>query len=142
MTEDQRERQVENIVHVCYEAIRAYVESIGVGDFPVWQKAPKHRQQMYRDGVEYYLGLLEVGRSANPARRHRAWVDEKIADGWRYGAKIDADRKEHPWILDFEQLPVEKQCQDHIFAAVVAAIWTSTIKRQRELPLVVGERTQ
>ncbi|MDE6374018.1 MAG: Ryanodine receptor Ryr [Clostridia bacterium] len=35
---------------------------------------------------------------------HEVWSAGKIADGWIYGEEIDADKKTHPSLVEYEQL--------------------------------------
>jgi RyR domain-containing protein len=38
---------------------------------------------------------------------HEAWLAEKIADGWTWGKELDETLKKSPYIVHFEQLPVD-----------------------------------
>jgi RyR domain len=41
---------------------------------------------------------------------HEVWAQERVANGWRYGARRDDARKEHPCLVPYEELPdSEKQ---------------------------------
>jgi hypothetical protein len=43
---------------------------------------------------------------------HEIWAQRKIADGWRYGPRLDGVRKRHPWIVPYEELPNSVQEYD------------------------------
>ena len=47
---------------------------------------------------------------------------EKVERGWQYGPLKDADLKEHPCIVPFDELPPEQQAKDHLFKAIVDAL--------------------
>jgi hypothetical protein len=53
---------------------------------------------------------------------HENWMKEKEADGWKYGTIKDPEKKEHPCIVPFEQLPKEQQFKDHLFRGIVHAM--------------------
>lgn len=36
---------------------------------------------------------------------HEVWAAGRIADGWTYGEKRDDEKKTHPCLLPYEQLP-------------------------------------
>ncbi len=36
---------------------------------------------------------------------HDVWASGRIADGWQYGEKRDDEKKTHPCLLSYEQLP-------------------------------------
>jgi len=35
---------------------------------------------------------------------HEVWAEGKLKEGWRYGKKLDADKKEHPSLIPYEEL--------------------------------------
>lgn len=40
---------------------------------------------------------------------HEVWAENRIREGWRYGAKRDDDKKETPCMVPYEELPeIEK----------------------------------
>ena len=53
---------------------------------------------------------------------HESWMRQKVTDGWVFGAEKNPDRKEHPCLVPFDQLPREQQAKDFIFRAVVHAL--------------------
>ena len=36
---------------------------------------------------------------------HEAWAAGRIADGWKYGATRDDEKKTHPCLVPYEELP-------------------------------------
>lgn len=43
---------------------------------------------------------------------HNVWADQRIKDGWKYGPARSDERKEHPCLRPFEQLPPSEQEYD------------------------------
>jgi hypothetical protein len=43
---------------------------------------------------------------------HIRWMNEKLANGWRYGTPRDDVKKKHPLILPWEELPIEEKQKD------------------------------
>ncbi len=43
---------------------------------------------------------------------HDRWVADKVRNGWRYGPERDDERKVHPGIVDWEQLPDGERDKD------------------------------
>jgi voltage-gated potassium channel Kch len=43
---------------------------------------------------------------------HDRWVAERVRSGWRYGPERDDDRKIHPLIVDWDQLPDSERAKD------------------------------
>jgi DNA-binding transcriptional MerR regulator len=85
---------------------------------PPWDEAPAYQAR------EATAGVKEVMR--NPAltaeQSHELWVDRMRADGWTYGTTKDFERKTHPTLLPFGELPTEQQLKDRLFIAIVRAL--------------------
>ena len=53
--------------------------------------------------------LLELTEQI-AANVHEVWAQQRIADGWRYGRERNDERKEHPCLVPYDELPdSEKQ---------------------------------
>jgi len=106
------------IARVCHEANRALCA--GLGDFsqPAWEDAPEWQVQSAKTGVEFNLANPDAPASAS----HDSWLAEKERDGWKFGPVKDAEKKEHPCFVPYEDLPKEQQAKDHLFKAIVAAL--------------------
>jgi len=45
---------------------------------------------------------------------HDVWARQRLAEGWRYGAARNDERKEHPCLVPYEDLPeIEKEYDRH-----------------------------
>jgi len=43
---------------------------------------------------------------------HEVWAQERIAQGWRYGRERNDERKEHPFLIPYEELPESEKIFD------------------------------
>lgn len=43
---------------------------------------------------------------------HDIWAQQRLADGWRFGASRDDSKKEHPCLVPYEQLPESEKEYD------------------------------
>lgn len=43
---------------------------------------------------------------------HDVWAQSRINDGWRYGPERNDERKEHPCLVEYEQLPDSERAYD------------------------------
>lgn len=102
------------IAKVCHEANRAYCQAIGDDSQAPWEQAPDWQKESAVKGVEFHLS-----GDHDPSASHQSWYDEKKADGWIYGPVKDVEKKEHPCMVAYSQLPKEQQAKDYIFRAVV-----------------------
>lgn len=116
---------VEQIAHVCHEANRAYCETIGDLSQLPWADAPEWQRVSSKMGVEFHLHNLERGGEPSPSASHESWLAEKTMDGWKFGAVKDAEKKEHPCFVPYDQLPEEQKVKDYIFCAVVKAFYVA-----------------
>jgi hypothetical protein len=109
---------VEELARVCHEVNRAYCAAIGDKSQVPWDEAPEWQRQSVVNGVRFIVG----NPSALPSASHESWMEEKRAQGWKYGPVKDVVRKEHPCFMPYEQLPPEQRVKDHLFQAVVRTL--------------------
>jgi hypothetical protein len=113
---DERAR-IDRIARVCHEVNRAYCAALGDNSQPAWDDAPSWQRESVRMGVDLHL-MGDFG----PEASHLSWMNEKYNTGWVYGEVKDPEKKEHPCLVPFDQLPKEQQAKDYIFRAVVHAL--------------------
>lgn len=105
---------------VAHEVNKAYCESLGDHSQPTWKDAPNWQKDSAIKGVELHIN----NPGAGPEASHEGWMKEKIENGWKYGPIKDPEKKEHPCLVPFSELPREQQAKDFIFRAVVHAMAT------------------
>lgn len=103
------------IAQVAHEVNRAYCASLGDVSQPAWADAPEAQQQSILAGVAMHI----ANPLATPADSHAAWLADKLAAGWVFGLVKDADKKEHPCCVPYDELPAEQKAKDYVFRAVV-----------------------
>lgn len=109
---------IPDIARVCHEANRAYCISLGDFSQPHWDAAPLWQQESVIEGVQYLMD----NELAEPQDSHNSWLEEKRAAGWKYAPVKDADKKEHPCFVPYEELPEEQRRKDYLFMSVVGAL--------------------
>lgn len=109
---------VGGIARVCHEVNRAYCEALGDHSQPAWEDSPAWQRESAELGVRLHLGNFEAG----PEASHESWMAQKLADGWTWGREKNPEKKEHPCLVPFGELPPEQQAKDFIFRAVVHAL--------------------
>ena len=106
---------IERIARACHEANRAMCASFGDHSQLPWGQAEQWQRDSAIAGVKFRLENPDAGVDC----QHNAWMQDKIDNGWKYGTKKDAELKEHPCIVPFDQLPPEQKAKDAIFSAIV-----------------------
>ena len=63
------------------------------------------------ENIELSADLLELTELL-ASHIHQVWAQQRIAEGWKYGAKRDDERKEHPCLIPYEILPENEKQYD------------------------------
>lgn len=108
----------EEIASICHEANRAYCVTLGDLSQPTWDAAPAWQRNSAIAGVRFHVDNPDAGDSAS----HESWLREKVNAEWVYGPVKDPDKRTHPCIVPFDQLPIEQQRKDALFRAIVHAL--------------------
>lgn len=109
---------IEAIAIICHQANKAWCEINGDNSQQDWGDAPQWQRDSCIKGVEFCLQNPEAPASAN----HDSWLEEKERTGWVYGPVKDADKKEHPCCVPYDELPRVQKVKDSLFKAIVGAL--------------------
>ena len=109
---------ISRIAETCHELNRVFC--LGMNDHSQvrWTDAPDWQRQSAFKGVLYHY----QNPWSTPADSHNSWLEEKLNTGWSYGEVKDPDKKTHPCIVPFEELPLAQQTKDIIFHATVKGL--------------------
>jgi len=106
------------IAIICHEANKALCEVNGDFSQKSWRDAADWQRESAVKGVNFRVENPDAPASA----QHDAWSKDKLADGWVYGETKDAEKKTHPCLVAFEDLPEFQQKKDKLFQAIVDAL--------------------
>lgn len=106
------------IARVCHEVNRAYCASLGDTSQPAWTDTPQWQRDSALAGVRMHIAKPD----ATPEDSHRSWMAAKLEDGWKFGPEKDPQKKEHPCMVPYEELPQEQRAKDYLFRGVVHAL--------------------
>lgn len=115
-TKSAHDATLEKIAKATHEINRAYCAAIGDNSQPSWEDAPDWQKASAMAGVKAVLD----GTCKTPEEQHASWMAQKAADGWVYGATKDPERKKHPCMVPYAELPQQQQVKDHLFRAACA----------------------
>lgn len=99
MNREQFVAQVRHIGWVAYQ--------IAVGQ-AYNEVANEDQLQSLYDGIRF----ADANPDRTPEQNHENWMLAKISQGWVYGPVKDFDKKTHPDMVPFEQLPAVEQRKD------------------------------
>lgn len=116
-----RETAFALIARAAHEANRAYCQ---ITEDPLqrdrWERMTDEFRAGLTRGVVKIANLAIAGETVLPSTIHEAWMADKKADGWTLGA-FDPEKKTHPNLKPFGELPEAQQKKDELFIVVV---WT------------------
>lgn len=118
---------IEDIAKICHEANKALCETQNDLTQPAWAAAPDWQVESAIVGVRFCMDNPDAPASAN----HESWLKQKEDEGWKYGPVKDADKKEHPCFVPYDQLPPEQKAKDHLFKAIVGALAPFAVEGRR-----------
>lgn len=81
-----------------------------------WSDAPEWQRESAIKGVSGALA------GNTPEQQHEAWTQHKVAEGWVFGPEKDAERKTHPCLVPYAQLPPAQQVKDRVYIDTVRAV--------------------
>jgi hypothetical protein len=111
----------EAIAHVCHEANRALQKEQNDPTIPVsvkWEKLDEETRASAVQGVANILG----GIVKTPRQSHEQWCQFKRDHGWTLGPVKDETKKEHPLLVDYDELPESQRITDSLFFAIVSTL--------------------
>lgn len=103
------------IAMVCHTVNAAFCRAIGDDTQPSWADAPDEIKASAIAGVDYRLANPGI----TPEQQHAAWMEHKASEGWVHGDVKDFEKKTHPCMVPYDQLPGEQRVKDFLFQAVV-----------------------
>lgn len=107
---------LEIVARMAHEMVRAWCELNGDGSLKAWEDAPAWQRDSTTDTVRFFAD----NPSADDGAMHEAWLAQKQKAGWVFGPVKDAERKQHPCMVPFDQLPAEQQFKDRLLRMVIA----------------------
>ena len=107
-------KKFEIIAEICHIVNKAYCDAIGDLSQTPWNDAPDWQKESAINGVKFHME-----NDVTPEQSHESWMKQKLDDGWVYGAKKNVDKKEHPCMVLYSDLPEEQRMKDKLFKAVV-----------------------
>ncbi len=108
---------VERCAQAAHGVNRAYCLFLGDESQPSWEDAPEWQRSSAIGGVLFHFDNPDVGSAGS----HENWMREKLDDGWTYGEEKDPERKTHPCLVRYNELPEEQRFKDALFIRTVDA---------------------
>lgn len=104
----------EKAARCAHEVNRAYCVALGDDSQAPWEDAPQWQKDSAIAGAKAI-----ADRNVGPRESHEGWLAQKVADGWTYGPVKDPEKKEHPCMVPYDELPAMQRRKDELFGAAV-----------------------
>lgn len=105
-----------DIARTVHEANRVLQAVTGEEQTPPWDEAPEWAQDSTLKGVIGVLG------GNTPEMSHEGWCEERLSTGWVYGPVKDTEKKIHPCLVPYEQLPEIQKAKDDLFVSITRSL--------------------
>ena len=109
---------IARIAEVMHAAVRAWQKANGQKPSPSWSRAPKWMKESSEASVVWRIANPDAPTSA----QHDQWMQQKKADGWKFGKTKDAAKKTHPMMIPYAQLPEFEKRKDALVNAIIDAL--------------------
>lgn len=100
------------VAEACHEANRELQKLTGEEVNGSWDEISEDMRQ------STLAGVVEVWEGTTPEKLHQHWCMERMAAGWRWGPVKDPATKEHPCLVNYNQLPLEQKVKDILFQGI------------------------
>lgn len=106
----------EACARAAHEVNRAYCLALGDTSQVPWDEAPEWQRTTCINGVR---GVIEGN---GPEKSHETWCAEKVAAGWVHGEEKDPEKKTHPCLVAYGELPTEQREKEALFVITVQRV--------------------
>jgi len=117
------ESVITSLAKAAHSLNKAYCEFIGDYSQPVWELAPDWQKDSAIKGIKFGLES-----NVTPEESHISWLKEKLDTGWKYGPIKNPELKEHPCIVEYQDLPETEKTKDELFTGIVKSFKTAYTK--------------
>ena len=108
--------EIDMAARAAHEVNRSWNNMISSYVDPSWEELSEQAKQTSRNAV---IGI--VTNDFNAEGTHTAWVAEKKSQGWTFGEVKDSEKKTHPCLVAWGDLPIEFRVKDELWVDTVRA---------------------
>lgn len=109
---------VEIIACICHQVNKSICEFHGDHSQKDWNECDEWQKESAIAGVEEVLKNPDI----TSEEIHDKWMLKKAEDGWKFGKEKCPEKKTHPCMIPYEELPEEQRLKDSCFNAVCNAM--------------------
>lgn len=110
--------QIARVVHEANRALQIEQDDPTIPVSVSWDDLDEETRRSAVEGVQKILNDPET----TAAQSHESWMQFKLDNGWVHGPVKDEEKREHPLLVPYDELPPSQQVKDHLFAAIINAL--------------------
>lgn len=107
-------QKVEAIAKIYHQASKAYSETLGDYSGEDWHLMDDEYKKITCEAVDSL-----ITEDLTPRSVHEYWFEFRSKHGWKYGPIADKEKKEHPYFMPYDELPIEKRRRDSLLYEIV-----------------------
>lgn len=115
MLEEEIVADYYSIAKVAYQANKAFSETNFDFTHKDWDDISDEAKTSFVNGVIRVFEKPDI----TPEEIHENWKKEKVDNGWVYGEEKDIEKKTHPCISIYDNLPLFEKLKDKLFIDIV-----------------------
>lgn len=109
---------IRQLARICHESNKALCDAAGDFTQPPWFLMTPHAQDMTISGINALLKEPDL----TSEQVHEKWVQAKLDAGWSWGPEKNEEKRTHPCIVPWSELPEEQRAKDDLFKAIVNSL--------------------
>lgn len=111
------EKLIETLARAAHEANRVFCVHNGDNSLKPWEETSEDIKKSAISGVIFFLE-----KKATPEEQHEAWSKFKIDQGYVYGEVKDDEKKTHPCLVPYDELPAHQRAKDKLFQSSILSM--------------------
>ena len=115
---------VEMLHELLHETNRTWCRITGDDAQSAWSEAPEWQKRATAVGIAPVVRAMRTGNMPRPSANHEHWLEHKRAEGWTWGPVKDPERKKHPCMVPWSELPAEQRIKDVLYLCIIASVLT------------------
>lgn len=100
-----------------HDLVRAYSIKHGSAPSPEWAGMSVETQEGTTTALLHHADMIRAGNPVSPKESHEMWPESRKKEGWIYGKVKDFEKKIHPSLIPYDELPEVERRKDDLFIA-------------------------
>lgn len=116
-----RREDIVEIAKLAFNANANYCKLLNQKTLKNWDEASDQIRESTINGVETLINNPEM----TPEESHKNWMEWRGENGWIWGEVKDEEKKTHPNMVEYDELPDTEKIKDFIFHSIVRSLSNS-----------------